>query len=363
MRKKGLFIFMLLLTSLMLVGCNLELIANRVEVPYVSQATYEQLRMTMIQRVEPSVIVVKTDTGHGSGIIFDSKPIEGTENTLYYALTNHHVVEEGGEMRIHFGDDKTDLAVRDYASYELYDIAVVRFVAPNTRVIRVHPISPIKDNTITQIMKGQDVYAIGTPEDITRFNYVTQGIVSLATYPYNGIEDLAIMHDAELNPGNSGGPLFNLNGDVIGINVAKVPSITTTDGTIAAEGLNYTLSINKIAPIIRTFTELDYTLVVRRPRLGVTVQEVNIFLESNPASLLPNNPVGVVVVGFDYTRNAKDVLEMYDLIIKMDGVSVSSLADLAALLEGAEFGDEHQVTVMRKVGLTFQELTFTITLA
>jgi len=161
----------------------------------------------------------------GSGIIFDSKPIEGTENTLYYALTNHHVVEEGGEMRIHFGDDKTDLAVRDYASYELYDIAVVRFVAPNTRVIRVHPISPIKDNTITQIMKGQDVYAIGTPEDITRFNYVTQGIVSLATYPYNGIEDLAIMHDAELNPGNSGGPLFNLNGDVIGINVAKVPSI------------------------------------------------------------------------------------------------------------------------------------------
>jgi len=361
MRKKGLLTLMLLLTSLLLVGCGLQLSATRVEIPYVSPSTYEQLRIQMIQTVEPSVIVVKTDTGHGSGIIFKSEAIEGTDNILYYALTNQHVVEDGGEMRIHFGDEKTDLAVKDYAAYEPYDIAVVRFIAPKTRVIRVHPISPINDNTITQIVKGQDVYAIGTPEDIKRFNYVTQGVVSLNSYPYNGVEGLAIMHDAELNPGNSGGPLFNLNGDVIGINVAKVPSITTTDGTIAAEGLNYSLSINKIAPIVRGFT--NYTEVVRRPRLGVTVQDVDVFLQNNPASLLPNNPVGVVVVGFDYTRNAKDVLEKYDLIIKMDGVNISSLADLAALLEGANFGDEHTITVMRKSGLTFQEVTVTIKLS
>lgn len=358
MRKKLLLTLMILFSGLILSGCS---IALRAEVPYTSPSTYEQQRIEMIRTVEPSVIVVKTDSGHGSGIIYQSEPIADSTETLYYALTNHHVVDEGGEMKIHFGIDELDIPVVDYASYELYDIAVVRF--KTDRILRVHAIAPINDNTITEIVKGQDVYAIGTPEDIKRFNYVTQGIVSMTSYPYNGVTDLAIMHDAELNPGNSGGPLFNLKGEVIGINVAKVPTISTTDGIIAAEGLNYTLSINKIAPMIRSFTEADYTLVVRKARLGVTVQEVSVFLQENSADLIPANAVGVVVVGLDPTRQAKDVIEVYDLIIKMDGVNVTSIADIAANLEDAKFGDEHTLTVMRKTGDTFTEYTFTIILS
>lgn len=358
MRKKILLIMMVVFTGLVLTGCSFAL---RAEVPYTSPSTYEELRISMIQTVEPSVIVVKTDSGHGSGIIFKSEPIAESTNVLYYALTNNHVVEDGGEMKIHFGNDALDIPVLDYATYELYDIAVVRFVTD--RILRVHDIAPINDNSITQIVKGQDVYAIGTPEDIEKFNYVTQGIVAMTSYPYNGVEDLAIMHDAELNPGNSGGPLFNLKGEVIGINVAKVPSITTTDGVIAAEGLNYSLSINKIAPIISGFTEDDYTTVERRPRLGVTVQDVDVFLTENSADLLPPNPVGVVVVGLDPTRQAKDVIEVYDLIIKMDDVAVTSIADIAARLEGAQFNDTHTLTVMRKVDGQFVELTFTIILS
>lgn len=358
MRKKILLTLMLIVSGILLTGCG---IALRAEVPYTSPSTYEQDRIEMIRTVEPSVIVVKTDSGHGSGIIYKSEPIADSTETLYYALTNHHVVDDGGEMKIHFGNDDLDIPVVDYASYELYDIAVVRF--KTDRILRVHAIAAINDNTITQIVKGQDVYAIGTPEDIQRFNYVTQGIVSMSSYPYNGVTDLAIMHDAELNPGNSGGPLFNLKGEVIGINVAKVPTISTKDGIIAAEGLNYTLSINKIAPIINGFTEESYTLVVRRARLGVTVQEIAVFLQENSADLIPPNPVGVVVVGLDSTRQAKDVIEVYDLIIKMDGDNVTSIADISSKLEGAEFGDEHTLTVMRKTGETFTEYTFTIILS
>jgi S1-C subfamily serine protease len=357
MRKKGILSLVFVLLGLLLTGCSIPI---RAEIPYTSPSTYEQDRITMIATVEPSVIVVKTDTGHGSGIIFKSEPY-GEGQTRYYALTNHHVVEDGGEMKIHFGNPDLDIAVYDYASYAAYDIAVVRFIT--NRTLRVHNIAPINDNTITEIVKGQDVYAIGTPEDIKRFNYVTQGIVSLTSYPYNSIEGLAIMHDAELNPGNSGGPLFNLKGEVIGINVAKVPTITTKDGILAAEGLNYSLSINKIAPIIRGFTDASFTVVVRRPRLGVTVQDVDVFLQENAASLLPPNPVGVVVIGLDPTRNAKDVIQIYDLIIKMDGVNVASISDIGARLEGAQFGDVHSITVMRKVGDTFQEFTFNITLS
>ena len=358
MRKKILLTLLILLSSVALYGCSFAL---RAEVPYTSPATYEQTRIEMIQTVEPSVIAVKTETGHGSGIIYQSEPILDSDETLYYALTNNHVVKDGGEMKIHFGNDVLDIPVYDYATYEAYDIAVVRF--KTNRVLRVHAIAPINDNSITEIVKGQDVYAIGTPEDISRFNYVTQGIISLDSYPYNGIPDLGIMHDAELNPGNSGGPLFNLKGEVIENNVAKVPSISTKDGVIAAEGLNYSLSINKLAPIIRSFGPLDYNLVVRKARLGVTVQEVAIFLQDHSEDLLPPNPVGVVVVGLDSTRNAIDVIELYDLIIKIDGDNVTSLEDISSHLVDAQFGDEHTLTVLRKTGTTFTEFTYTIVLS
>jgi S1-C subfamily serine protease len=281
--------------------------------------------------------------------------------TRYYILTNFHVVKDGGEMKIHFGNVIPDINVKDYAPYESYDIAVIRI--ETSEVLRVHHVGPIDDNTTTQIIKGQDVYAIGTPQDIDKFNYVTQGIVSMSSYTYNGIVGLALMHDAELNPGNSGGPLFNLQGDLIGINVAKVGTISTTDGTIAAEGLNYSLNINKIAPKIRSFIESDYIPVVRKPRLGVTVQDVSVFLEENSADLLPANPVGVVIIGFDLTRNAYLQLELYDLIVEMNGVAITAIADLAAQLTGAQFGDSHVLKVLRKSGAQFIEVTVTIILS
>ncbi len=358
MKKKLLYLLLATLTLFTLAGCSFAL---RAETPYQSPTPYEQLRIDMIATVEPSVVAVKTETGHGSGIIYKSEPILESSETLYYVMTNYHVVEDGGEMTVHFGADQTDIPVIDYAGYELYDIAVVRF--RTNKVLRVHNVAPINDNTITEIIKGQDVYAIGSPQNLDKFNYVTQGVVSLSTFPYNGIVGLAIMHDAELNPGNSGGPLFNLNGELIGINVAKIPTVSSQDGTISAEGLNYSLSINKIAPIVRSFTENDFQEVVRKPRLGISVQEVEIFLQENDAALLPPNPVGVVVVGFDQTRNAKDFLEMYDLIISMNGAPITSIAEIGAQLTDAEFGDPHVIRVLRKVGDSFVELEFTIILS
>lgn len=358
MKKKLLVILLAIVSLLALTGCSLDL---RAEVPYTSPIAYEQLRIDMIDTVKPSVVVVKTETGHGSGIIYKSEALANNVKR-YYIMTNYHVVEDGGEMMVHFGDVIEDIPVKDYAGNQTYDIAVVRI--ETTETLRVHHVVPIDDGALkTQIIVGQDVYAIGTPESINKFNYVTQGIVSINSYPYNGVSELVIMHDAELNPGNSGGPLFNLNGELIGINVAKVASISTMEGTIAAEGLNYSLNINEIAPIVRDFNALDYTAVVRKPRLGITVQEVSVFLDANEASLLPPNPVGVVVIGFDDSRNAINYLELNDLIIQMDGTTITSIADIALKLEGAEFGDMHTLKVMRKVGLVFQEFTVTFALS
>ncbi|OHE32417.1 MAG: hypothetical protein A2009_02805 [Tenericutes bacterium GWD2_38_27] len=357
MKRKWMNIIIVIFTVLLLAGCSLEL---RAEVPYVSPSSDEQLKIEMIAEVEASVVVVKTDSGHGSGIIFRVDDL-GEGLFLYYVLTNNHVVEDGGEMKIHFGNIIEDIPATDYVGFEPYDIAVVRF--QTDEVLRVHHVGPIDDNTTTEIIKGQDVFAIGTPDDIQKFNYATQGIVSLVSYPYNGVTGLALMHDAAINPGNSGGPLFNLNGDLIGINVAKVGDVSSANGSLSSEGLGFALSINKIAPTVRGFIETDYIDIVRKAKLGVTLQEVSIFLEENDASLLPENPIGVVVIDFDLTRNAHLVLEVYDLIVEMNGIAITSIPDIAAQLEGADFGDSHELKVMRKVGDTFTLITVTIILS
>jgi PDZ domain-containing secreted protein len=97
----------------------------------------------------------------------------------------------------------------------------------------------------------------------------------------------------------------------------------------------------------------------------VTVQDSTVFLENpeNNASAIPSNRLGVVVIGLDETRNAIKYLKINDLIIQMNGNTISTIANIAAELQGAKFGDTHQVTVLRKVNGTFVELTFTIILA
>jgi S1-C subfamily serine protease len=348
-------------------GCQVEL---RAKVDYVSPNPYEQTRIEMIALAEKATIAVKTDTGHGSGIIYDFEVVseQGVEPVIYryYAMTNHHVMDEASEAKIHFGDNVNDINVIDYASNARYDIAVLRF--ETEKVLDVHTVKAFEENeegqnVYLELLKGQDVYAIGSPQSLSHYNYVTQGIISLLGVTYNQVPGLAFMHDAELNPGNSGGPMFNLNGDLIGINVAKISNINTNEGVIAAEGLNYTLSINALAPVVLGFDEEDYVELVRKARLGVTVQEVAIFLSENDASLLPPDPVGVVVVEFDYTRNAHLVLEQYDLIIEMNGVAITSIADLSAQLVDADFGDIHELKVLRKVGDAFVEFIVEIELA
>jgi S1-C subfamily serine protease len=351
--KKILTILIALVLVLSLSSC----LDTRSSLPYQSFSTYEQMRLDMLSEVMPAVIIVKTESGHGSGLIYHQ------EDDLYYAITNQHVVEDGGEMQIQFGSSRQPIPVEDVASNALYDVAVVRFRS-NVQ-LPVYYSKIINDEVIIQIMVGQDVYAVGTPEDISRYNYVTQGVVSMASYPYKGIDNLGIMHDAELNPGNSGGPLFNLNGDFIGINVAKIPNISTSDGIIPAEGLNYSLNVNEIYfKFIRTLSEEDFQVIERRPRLGVTVQNASVYRE-NPESDLSKIPAdleGVVVIGLDPSRDAINYLKEFDFIIKMNGVNISSVADIGAQLSDAKFGDTHVITVLRFVQGAFVEMTYTITL-
>ena len=369
--KKRVYSFILVLLMIFtLIGC----VDLRAQYPYQSPHSYEELRIQTIADVIDAVVAVKTETGHGSGVIFRKETLPKDQNGngngtvedtyLYYVITNHHVVEDGGEMSIYFGPQIQEIKAKDVAIYPLYDLAVVRF--ESQQEFQFIDSVAINDNLFVEKMIGQDVIAIGTPREISLFNYVTLGVLSKKNVTYNGVPSLTIMHNAELNPGNSGGPLFNLNGELIGINVAKIATIQQSNGQMPAEGLNYSLDINKLATIIRNFKEADYQVIERRPRLGVTVQDVTVFLDpeqGNEPSLVPADTLGVVVIGLDPTRDAYGKLEVYDLIIEMNGVRVESIADISAQLDGAEFGDVHTVKVLRKIGETFEEVTVTITLS
>ena len=116
-------------------------------------------------------------------------------------------------------------------------------------------------------------------------------------------------------------------------------------------------------PSLRVLKNEDYIPVVRSPKLGVTVMNISDFIQKFNPSLIPSNTPGVVVVALDSTRLAKNYIEVYDLIIKIDGINVTSRDDIAAQLVGANFGDEHSLTVLRKEGTEFVEYTFTFNLS
>lgn len=327
---------------------------------------YENYKISMINDVQKSVIIVHTDNGHGSGIIYAKEPGVGKYKYRYFVLTNAHVVEDSEEISIKYGGTNIQIPVSSYALSSLYDVAVLR-VDTNEELI-YHDIPAITKNEEVIIKKGQTVFAIGTPHDYKNYNYVTDGIVSLSSYPYNGVENLAIMHNAEVNPGNSGGPLFNLKGEVIGINVAKIPTVSSKDGEIAAEGLNYAININMAAERIRGFKEESFIKIVRAPKLGITVRNLSdqrnkeVNPDYNPDDY-PDIDYGVVIIDFDYTRNGHKVFLVKDVIIAMDGKKVSEIVDLQQMLIGAEMGDKHVVTVLRKVAGEFVEVNLLVELS
>ena len=117
--------------------------------------------------------------------------------------------------------------------------------------------------------------------------------------------------------------------------------------------------------MVRGFIEENYIDVVRTPKLGVTVANLTDYLTEHPeeASRFDTGAQGIVVIGFDPTRNAMDVLEEYDLIIKINGTTVTTIDEMLVFFTYVEFGDLLSVTVVRKEGTSFVEYTYDIELA
>ncbi|HXD46516.1 MAG TPA: DegQ family serine endoprotease [Pseudolabrys sp.] len=254
----------------------------------------------------------------GSGFIIDAAG---------YVVTNNHVIADADEVSVILNDGttlKADIVGRDTKT----DLALLK-------VTTTHPLKAVKFGDSDKLRLGEWVIAIGNPFSLG--GTVTAGIVSARNRDINsGPYDNYIQTDAAINRGNSGGPLFNLNGDVIGVNTAI---ISPSGGSI---GIGFAVPSKTVVPVIdqlRQFKE------VRRGWLGVRIQQVT----DEIAETLSIKPAhGALVAGVDDKGPAKGALAPGDVIVKFDGKDVKEMRDLPRIVADTPVGKDVQVVVVRK---------------
>ena len=255
----------------------------------------------------------------GSGFIIDATGI---------VVTNNHVIADADEISVVFNDGsklKAELIGKDSKT----DLAVLR-VKPDK------PLKAVKFGNSEKLRLGEWVIAIGNPFSLG--GSVTAGIVSARNRDINsGPYDNYIQTDAAINRGNSGGPLFNLEGEVVGVNTAI---ISPSGGSI---GIGFAVPANTALAVIDQLREFKE---VRRGWLGVRIQQVT----DDIAESLGIKPArGALVAGIDDKGPAKPAgIEPGDVIVKFDGKDIKEMRDLPKIVGDTPIGKDVPVIVIRK---------------
>jgi len=267
----------------------------------------------LVELMLPSVVYVestfRTGAGSGSGIILTD---DG------YILTNAHVIEGATSVMVKTNDQKEYSA--EIVGYDSsYDVGVLKIKGTFTA-------AEFGDSDKAKI--GESVIAIGTPFSEEFFQTVTKGIVSGIrkdiVFTELGAPINAIQHDAVINGGNSGGPLVNMYGQVIGINSYKLSGDN--------ENICFAISINESLKIAEDIIKYGQ---VEKPYLGVSIQTESVI-----------GGVRIVEV-FAGSAAEKAGLRFGDVITKVDGQRVVSVSDITGYIADCKIGQKVTLTVIR----------------
>ena len=241
-------------------------------------------------------------------------------------LTNAHVVDGADTVTVTLSD-KTEYQAKVLGKDKQTDVAVLKIDARNLTAVHL--------GDSDQLEVGEWVLAIGSPYGLDYS--ATQGIVSaLGRRLPNETYVPFIQTDAAVNPGNSGGPLFNTRGEVIGIN-SQIYSRTG-----GYQGLSFAIPINTVQSVA---TQLEKNGHVSRGWLGVQIQAVNSELAK---SFGLDKPRGALVGNVDDSGPAAKVgVQTGDIITRFDGHEVESSSDLPALVGGTPIGRNVELKVLR----------------
>jgi len=276
--------------------------------------------------------------GLGSGFIVDTSGV---------ILTNAHVVDGADEVTVRLVD-KREFKAKVLGTDKTTDIAVLKIQAADLPVVK------IGDPAATKV--GEWVVAIGAPFGLE--NTVTSGIVSAKSRMLPGDAAVPfIQTDAAVNPGNSGGPLFNLKGEVIGVN----SQIFSRSGGF--QGLAFAVPIDVA---IDVKDQLQHSGKVSHGRLGVAIQDVNQSLAETFGLKTPNGALVSSVVKDGPA--AKAGIEPGDVILKFEGTDISRSSDLPPMVAHVKPGSKVNLAIWRdgkakEVTATIGEMTDRTTVA
>lgn len=296
--------------------------APRLRIPNVPRGTpFDDLFEEFFKRRQQgqAPIPKRRSNSLGSGFVIDAKGI---------IVTNNHVIANATEIQVVFTDGrklKAEVIGRD----PKVDVAVLR-VKPKA------PLRAVKFADSKKLRVGDWVMAVGNPFGLG--GTVTAGIVSALNRDIrSGPYDNYIQTDASINKGNSGGPLFNMDGDVVGVNTAILSP------TGSSVGIGFASPAASVMPVIEQLMKYGET---RRGWLGVRIQRVD---DAIAESLGLGKPRGALVAGVDDKGPSKAAgIRTGDVIVKFDGVEVKKMSDLPRLVANSPVGKDVPVVVVRR---------------
>ncbi|HET7243850.1 MAG TPA: trypsin-like peptidase domain-containing protein [Streptosporangiaceae bacterium] len=295
-------------------------------------AGLQQDYVSVIRRVLPSVVEIKTASGLGSGVAYDSAG---------HIVTNAHVAGNATSFQVVLAGSVRPLPARLVGSYPPDDLAVIK-VSGAAHLVPAH----FADSATVRV--GDIVLAMGNPLGLA--SSVTDGIVSATGRtvaesaeggsPGATLPDV-IQTSAAINPGNSGGALVNLDGQVVGI-----PTLAATDQQLggAAPGIGFAIPSNIVTDIAGQIIKTGHVTNSHRAALGVQVQTVT-GPDGQPAG------VGIATVAPGGPAAAAG-LQAGEVITNVNGTATPDTETLAAVLAGLRPGQQVPVTITRADGST-----------
>ncbi|MBQ8249373.1 MAG: trypsin-like peptidase domain-containing protein [Clostridia bacterium] len=291
--------------------------------------TYKQVA----DAVAPTVVEITTESivtdsffwggnyvtsGAGSGVIISADGL---------IITNNHVVSGANTITVRTTDG-TDYTAKVLGTDSESDIAVIKIEGTNL------PFALLGDSDTLDV--GEEVVAVGNPLG-NLGGTITNGIISALSreVEIDGTTMTLIQTNAEVNPGNSGGGLFNMYGELVGIVNAKS---TTSSSGVSVEGIGFAIPINTAKKVSDEL--VNYGYVRGRVMIGIGIVDVT---NTYDAMYYRVNSLGVYITSSEFT----DELKSGDRIVAINGEEVTYSSDIKAALVGCEVGDEITIKVVR----------------
>ena len=287
----------------------------------------------------PSVVSITCQSSHsaysGTGVVLSA---DG------YIVTNAHVVENSSAVTVQLTDDRT-FSARLVGCDDISDLAVLR--------IDCTDLTPAQFGDSSTLRVGDTVVAIGDPLGAAFRGTYTNGIVSAINrdVEVNGRTMTLIQTNAALNSGNSGGPLINCYGQVIGINTMKIGAFTDTAGV---EGLGFAIPSTQVKEIVDQIISQGY--VSGRPTLGITGEALSTFYQH-----YYRMPAGLYITEVDAGSDAeKKGIQEGDMLLYLEDTRITGLDDLKTAVYDCEVGQSVEVIIYHrgqqyKLELTLEE--------